>query len=285
VPSLCRQGSAAIRQRGDSALRRSIARGCSRNDGRGDTDQVASAGANGSQRRSVRECASRFGPASFKMGDDGTRGVHALGQLLLRQPRASIAPPLSTRRGTACARAKTSPRPSSRWRCQARERSNLPRGLDRLPVTEQPPALSHYREADNEPADVPHYDRRKYLVNDAHEARGHWLALPPFGHEPRADRRAGCSPAQRARQHHRRRPLFHVTAHSNPEGNPRQDPAGAAARTSAAATEAIRPAASECGKETARRTLTGWLCYSLCGRVRMRMMANREPIAVRLQKI
>jgi hypothetical protein len=56
-------------------------------------------------------------------------------------------------------------------------------------------------------------------------------------------------------------------------------------RTAAATTEAIRPAAGERGKETARRALIDQLCQSLCGRVRMKMMANSEPIAVRLQRI
>ena len=43
--------------------------------------------------------------------------------------------------------------------------------------------------------------------------------------------------------------------------------------------EALCPAAGECGKETARRALTGWLCHSLCGQVRMKMMANAIAIA------
>jgi hypothetical protein len=49
--------------------------------------------------------------------------------------------------------------------------------------------------------------------------------------------------------------------------------------------EAICPAAGERSKETARRALIDRLCQSACGRVRMKIMANSEPIAVRLQKI
>ena len=76
-----------------------------------------------------------------------------------------------------------------------------------------------------------------------------------------------------------------LRARSNPEGDPRQDPAGAGARAVATPAEAICPATSERSKETTRWALTGRLRHSLCGRVRMKMMANAEPIAVRLQKI
>jgi hypothetical protein len=44
-------------------------------------------------------------------------------------------------------------------------------------------------------------------------------------------------------------------------------------------------AAGNCGNEATRRALTGRICHSLCGRVRMKIMAKSEPLAVRLQKI
>jgi hypothetical protein len=56
-----------------------------------------------------------------------------------------------------------------------------------------------------------------------------------------------------------------------------------AARASSAP-EALCFAEGDGGKEAARGALTGRLRHSLCGRVRMKMMANSEPIAVRLQK-
>jgi hypothetical protein len=61
--------------------------------------------------------------------------------------------------------------------------------------------------------------------------------------------------------------------------------AGASTRASTAAPEALCPAAGQFGKETARRALADPLCQSLCGRVRMKMIANSEAITVRLQNI
>jgi hypothetical protein len=66
------------------------------------------------------------------------------------------------------------------------------------------------------------------------------------------------------------------------KADPRQDQVGAGARAVTASSEAICPTAGDRGKETA--ALTGRLCHSLCGRVRMKMITNSEPIAVRLQK-
>jgi hypothetical protein len=62
---------------------------------------------------------------------------------------------------------------------------------------------------------------------------------------------------KRAERNHRRRPLFHVGADSNPKGDPRKDPSGTGARAAAAATEAIRPTAGDRSKEAAWGALNG----------------------------
>src|SRR5215469_6226251 len=82
--------------------------------------------------------------------------------------------------------------------------------------------------------------------------RGHWLTLPPLGHDVRPNRRRNLSAHPRTQQPHRRRSKSIFRAHPNPEGDPRQEPAGAGARPATATAEAICTAAGERSKETPR---------------------------------